>query len=686
MSKKSAPLSPGPNPFFLRWGTLLAGGIIVLAALAAYANSFSGPFLFDDVGSITNNPTILHFGSALSPPTNAGTGGRPLFNLTFALNYAVGGMDARGYHAFNLLIHALAGLTLFGVVRRTLASRLATRGSEILNLRFEMPEATLLALAVAVIWVVHPLQTEAVTYISQRAESLMGLFYLLTIYCFVRSTDETGERRMASGERVEKEARDPKVSRPLASCLWPLASIGACLLGVLTKEIIVTAPVMVLLYDRTFVAGSFREAWRLRWKYYLGLAGTWLLLAHEMTGLGQRAVGFDEGGTDTWWTYALTSCRSAVLYLKLAVWPHPLVFDYGHYMIQHASEAVPYALVLAALLITTAMALWRWPVAGFAGAWFFLILAPTTSVVPIGGQPMAEHRMYLSLAAVVGCIVLGLYKWMGRRSLVLFAAMAVGLGCLTIERNKVYYSRLALWTDTVAKQPDNARAHNDLGNAYLALGRLPEATTEFQAALRIYPDYMDAHYNLGGILAKTPAQWPEAISHLEAALQIDPDNADAHNALGGVLMNFPDRLPEAMGHLNEAVRIKPDLADAHNSLAIILAGTVGGLPDAISEYETALRIKPDFAMAHYNLATALSQTPGRQSDAITEYEAALQLKPDLAQAHTNLGIILANIPGRLPEAIQHFEAALQLEPDSPSARQNLHMARQALEESQAVQH
>jgi tetratricopeptide (TPR) repeat protein len=460
----------------------------------------------------------------------------------------------------------------------------------------------------------------------------------------------------------------------------------ACLLGVLSKEIIATAPVMVFLYDRTFVAGSFREAWRLRWKYYLGLAGTWLLLAHEMTGLSQRAVGFDEGGTGTWWTYMLTSCRSAVLYLKLAVWPHPLVFDYGHYMIQHVSEAIPYALVLAALLLGTAMALWRWPVVGFAGAWFFLILAPTTSVVPIGGQPMAEHRMYLSLAAVVGWVVLGLYKWMGRRSLVLFAALAVGLGGLTLQRNKVYHSRLAIWTDTVAKQPDNARAHNDLGNAYLALGRLPEATTEFQAALRIFPDYMDAHYNLGGILAKTPARWPEAISHLEAALQIDPDNAEAHNALGSVLMNFPDRLPEAMGHLNEAVRIKPDFADAHNNLAILLAGTVGGLPDAISEYETALRLKPDFAMAHYNLATALSQTPGRQPDAIAEYEAALRLEPGLAQAHTNLGIILANIPGRLPEAIVHFEAALQLEPDSTSARENLRMARQALEASQAAQH
>jgi Flp pilus assembly protein TadD len=500
---------------------------------------------------------------------------------------------------------------------------------------------------------VHPLQTEAVTYISERAESLMGLFYLLTIYCFVRSTDETGERAQdttsASGSQLSTLRSRLPVRRSFSEGGWSLASICACLLGVLTKEIIVTAPVIVFLYDRTFVARSFREAWRQRWKYYLGLAGMWLLLAHQMSGLGQRAVGFEEGAT--WWTYVLTSCRSAVLYLKLAVWPHPLVFDYGHYMIQHVSEAIPYTLVLAALLLGTVIALWRWPVVGFAGAWFFLILAPTTSVVPIGGQPMAEHRMYLPLAAVIGWVVLGLYKWIGRRSLVLFAAMAVGLGGLTIQRNKDYHSRVAIWSDTVAKQPDNARAHNNLGNAYLALGQLPEAADEFQSALRIDPDFADAHFNLGGILAEIPERWPEAISHLEAALQVQPDNAEAHNILGSVLVNFPDRLPEAMAHLREA-----------------------------------LRIKPDFALAHYNLAAALSQNPEQRPEAIAEYEAALQIDPGLAQAHTNLGIILANIPGRLPEAITHFEAALQIEPDSDSARENLRMARQSLEASQAAPH
>src|SRR5580692_2833732 len=193
----STPPRPASKMFLGRWGILLAGGIIVLAALIVYHNSFSVPFIFDDEASIVDNPTINHLGCSLSPPPDATTGGRPILNLTFALNYALGGMNVWGYHAFNLLVHILAGLTLFGIVRRTLLERptfnLQHPTSKSDNSISPKPsfaeDATLLALAVAVIWVVHPLQTEAVTYISQRAESLMGLFYLLTLYCFIRSAE-----------------------------------------------------------------------------------------------------------------------------------------------------------------------------------------------------------------------------------------------------------------------------------------------------------------------------------------------------------------------------------------------------------------------------------------------------------------------------------------------------------------
>jgi tetratricopeptide (TPR) repeat protein len=705
----SAPPSARPDSFLARWGTCLAGGIILLAALAAYHNSFSGPFILDDPLAITGNPTIKHLGSALSPPASATTGGRPVLNLTFALNYALGGMNAWGYHVFNLLIHALAGLVLFGLVRRTLM-RPVLRG------RFGA-EAVPLALAVAVIWVVHPIQTEAVTYISQRAESLMGLFYLLTLYCFIRGAED---RRQASGIRHQgkefktqnSEAVLPPSSglTPDTSRLWFTASVLGCFLGTMSKEMIATAPVMVLLYDRTFVAGSFREAWRLRWRYYLGLACTWLLLARLMIGLGQRSVGFDQGVT--WWSYALTSCRSVVLYGKLALWPHPLVFDYGSHFIHHATEALPYALVLAALLVGVVIALWRWPAIGFAGAWFFIILAPTSSVVPVAKQPMAEHRLYLSLAAVVGLGVLALYRLIGRRGLIVCVAAAAGLGWLSVQRNNDYRSEQAIWSDTVAKRPDNARAlynlgcafgkksdrmpeaitaykealrinpdyaeaHNNLGTVLFKIpGRLPEAIAEYEAALRINPDYADAHSNLGTALFDVPGRLPEAIAEYEAALQIDPGSAETHNDLGNALLKVPGRLSDAMAEYQAALRINPGYAEAHNNLGDVLAQMPGRLSDAIAEYETALRIKPGYVEAHYNLGNALFQSD-RFTTALGEYKIAIQLKPDYAEAHNNLGNTLAEL-GRLSEAIGQYEIALQLRPDYVNARKDLEQVREVM--------
>jgi tetratricopeptide (TPR) repeat protein len=711
MSKKSRARAPvvsrpaaasgEPNAFLARWGVLLAGGVIVLAALAAYHNSFAGSFIADDHDGIVENATIRHWASAFSPPSDTTTGGRPLFNLTFALNYALGGMNAWGYHAFNLLVHMLAALTLFGIVRRTLASRLATRGfqisdfkskiveapataqSEISNLKSEIFQGppTVLALAVAVIWVVHPLLTQTVTYISERAESLMGLFYLLTLYCFIRGVDAAGERREAKGERSEVKSDKAEAGRrPLASNLWPLASIFACLLGVLTKETIVTAPALVLLYDRTFVAGSFREAWRRHWRYYLGLAVTWLLLAHQMIGLKQRGAGFNDGVS--WWHYALTSCRSVVLYFKLAFWPHPLVFDYGSkaIIVQHAAEVGPQALILAALLVGTAIALWRWPAVGFAGAWFFIILSPTSSVVPVSFQPIAEYRVYLSLAAVVALVVVGLYWLIGRRSLVLFAVMAVGLGWLSVRRNDDYRSELAILRDTVAKQPDNARAHNNLGLVLTHIaGCEAEAVAECETAVKLEPNSAGDHAELGLALANIPGRQPEAIAEYQAALHLKPDFIEVYNNLA-ISLEETGNVSAAMAEYQAALKINPASAWTHNNLGFLLAGMPGRLPDAILEYEAALKTDPDMFLARYNLANALAQQH-HYAAAREQFDEVLKLNPDYADGHVGLGVLLVRM-GRLDDAIAQFETALQIEPGNPSAQGDLAMAKKMQQKSQ----
>jgi tetratricopeptide (TPR) repeat protein len=628
--------------------------LIIAAGIGAYHNSLQGPFILDDVASILENPQIRHLwpiGDALSPSASSLMGGHPVVNFLLVVNYALGGLAVWGYHALNLTIHILATLTLFGIVRRTLLR-------PVLGAHFEA-SGEWVALAVAVLWAVHPLQTEAVTYVSERGESLMGLFYLLTLYGFIRGVESPGHGR------------------------WFVLSVVACALGMATKEVMVTAPLMVLLYDRTFVSQSFREAWSRHGRLYLGLAGTWLLLGYLMAGsrnLLDRSVGYGLGITG--WTYALTECRVVVHYLWLALWPAPLVFDYGDattdITIWHLAEATPYALILAVLVAGVLVELRRQPAMGFLGAWFFVILAPSSSVVPVAGQPMAEHRMYLPLAAVVTIAVVGAFA-LGKRLFnkqqgVVLGCMAGGfvavlLAFLTIQRNRDYYSALTIWQDTVDKRPDNPRAHDSLGTVLFQAGKVQEAIGHYEQTLRIDPDYAEAHYNLGNALARTD-KIGEAIAHYEQALRLKPDYAEAHYNVGVVLMG-QGRLQEAIGHYEQALQSKPDYAEAHNNLGAALI-TEGRLPEAIGHYERSLQINPQNAEAQYNLGIALVQV-GRLTEAIEHWEQALRIEPDLAEAHYNLGVALEQA-GRVQEAIGHYEQALRINPDHPDAHNNLGIA------------
>jgi tetratricopeptide (TPR) repeat protein len=639
--------------------------VIVLAGLAAYHNSFSGPFVFDDPAAIIENPTIRRLWSmadVLSPPIWQTVGARPVINLSLAINCAFGGTEVWGYHAMNLAIHLLTGLALFGVVRRTLALRVASDDSAL------QTEAAWLGGTVALLWTVHPLQTEAVTYTIQRTESLMGLFYLLTLYCFLRGVESSladGGAQGASPLQTggsRSGGPNPQTTRRR----WLGLSIGACLLGMGSKEVMVSAPVMVLLFDRTFVAGTLREAWHRREKFYLGLAATWLPLAYLVASAGGNRGGTTGTGSGvTLGAYALTQFPAVVDYLWLSVWPHPLVFDYGVEWVKDALDAVPAALVVIALVAGTLVALRRWPVIGFAGAWFFSILAPT-SLVPGARQTMAEHRMYLALAAVVSLLVLGLYSWAGRRSLAVWLAAAVGLGWLTVERNRDYRTELAIWSDTVAKRPGNPWAQCNLGMALYEDGRAAAALPYFEKSIKIDPAEAGAQNDLGLALAQL-GRLPEAVTAYETALRLRPNFAEAHNNLGLALSDL-NRPAEALPHLERAVRLKPQLDAAHFNLGIALLHL--GRPDeAVIRFREAIQINPRYAAAHTNLGNALFQL-GRPTEAIGEFETATRLDPQDVKAQFNLAMVLSQV-GRNQEAITHFQEVLRLRPDDDEARDHL---------------
>ena len=263
---------------------------------------------------------------------------RPVLKLSLALNYAIGGRDARGFHAVNLAIHTLAGLTLFGVVRRSLRAPAAAA-------RFGAA-ADGLAAAVALLWLLHPLQTQAVTYIVQRGESLMGLAALTTLYCSIRA---------AQGRRARA---------------WSVAAVAACSVGMGTKEVMVVVPLLVLLHDRCFLAGSAARALRQRRGLYAGLVATWVVpavwIGPETLFAGEFAR--PDLPTPAPLEYALTQPAVILHYLRLALWPSPLCFDYLWPPARGVGEILPAAFVLGALLGAGAWLLWRDSGLGFLAA------------------------------------------------------------------------------------------------------------------------------------------------------------------------------------------------------------------------------------------------------------------------------------------------------------------------------
>ncbi|MBL9187302.1 MAG: tetratricopeptide repeat protein [Opitutaceae bacterium] len=621
-----------------RVATWLSAALIVAAAFAAYANSLRVPFIFDDHAGILENQTIRNLGDlgqVLAPPRNgSGVAGRPLVNLSLALNHAIGGTAVTGYHVANILLHALAGLALFGTVRRTLLRPM-------LRARFG-GVARPIALASALLWVLHPLQTESVTCVIQRTELIVGVFYLTLFYCYLRAAEG-------------------------GSACWTALAIAASFAGMASKEVMVTAPFLLLLHDRTFVAGSFAEAWRRRRGLYLGLgASLGLLVLLVLGGGGTRgeAAGFGVGVA--WWEYALKQCEAILLYLKLTVWPHPLVLYYGTDVVKDPLQVWPHILGLGALVVGTLVALWRWPVLGFLGMWTLGILAPSSSVVPLVSQTVSEHRMYLPLAAPMVFGVAALFAAIGRRAFIVTAVATVAWGVVSVRRNTDYRSELAIWTDTVAKAPNNARARNNLGDALVLAGRSAEALAEFQAALRLEPNSAEARYNIGTILlnAGRPA---DAIPFLAETIRLKPNFARAHNNLGSSLLQT-GRLREGIEQLQAALKLQPDIPEAHCNLARA-ALDLGDPAGALGHAERALAVKPGMALAHFHRASAFLNL-GDPARAIPELEAAVRSQPDYAEALSNLGSLLYQA-GRPAEAIPRYEAALKYRPNSADTFSNL---------------
>jgi tetratricopeptide (TPR) repeat protein len=671
----------------------LAAVLLAVAIAIVYGRALDVPFVFDDNESVVTNTSIRslwpligtdeHRGP-LNPVRDLPTTARPVVNYSFALNYYFGGLDLTGYHLVNFIVHFGNAMLLLIVVRRTL--QLPYFGGRFAG------AAGWLAFAAALLWSVHPLLTDAVVYITQRTELLMAWFYLATLYCSLRywSTfplprrEGLGEGSFIPSKSLEGDTYEATSSR---RTLWLTLAIVACLCGMLSKEVMVSAPIVILLFDRTFISRSFGAAFRRSWKLYLGLALTWIpLLVLSRYSPRSKSSGFElcENFHNVF-LYWLTQCKVLLMYLKLAAWPWPLRCAYE---LPKVDSFASFCIYVVPVLLMSALALWllkRNSPIGFVFVFVGAVLAPT-SIVPILTEMAAERRMYLPLAALMAAVVVAIYLFVRRqlaisraagdsspnsKAPILAAAVSVILlvtvySIVGSHRISDYHNQTLMWQQVADSQPLNYMAHYNLGLIYNEAGREADSIKELQTSIEAHPRYPASRSALGFALMHA-GRMPEALASIQAALEINPEYVPALNNMGIALTKLGN-LNEAIQYLERAVRLDPGHADAHNNLGEALL-QVGRTAEAEEQFRAAQSLTPGDAGVLYNLAMS-HRSKGDLTQAIDLFERAIKIRPDFAEAHINLGVALHQ-SGNIRGAAEHFERFQQLRPNDPGGYANL---------------
>lgn len=624
-----------PTPGGLNWTTTerWMPWALLLCGVAAYANSLEGHFVFDDRKHIVEDGTI----EQLWPPTRMmWLRPRPLTRFSFGLNHWLHGRQVAGYHLVNVAIHLLAGLTLWGITRRTLAFINVSKGHTTSANR-----GSWIAFSVALLWLVHPLTTQAVTYLVQRAESLTAMFYLVTLYAVIRSAT----------------TRSPAV--------WNALAVGACAMGMATKEVMVTAPGVILCYDRTFLSRSFSAALKKRRWLYVGLAFTWVILfgiIGPTRPLGGVTMGF---GTKTVTAIQYTAAQPGVLlhYFKLCCWPNPLCFDYAWPVDRDFLAVVLPATLISLLLASTVWAFVARHPTGFLAVSFFLILAPTSSIMPI--QDLAvEHRMYLPLATVIPLLVMliaGVFSRCGlhgsKLAAVTLFATAASLAASSATRNADYHDETALWRTVLATAPYSPRAHYNYARSLTGPETFKLAVDHYRQAIALQPNFARAHDNLG-VLLGSQGYFQQALTAHARAHKLDPRSSEPLNNIGHLYAVQGDHRQAAL-YFRQSLVLHPDNVQAHYNLAHSLTG-LDKTSQAIDHLRKAIACQPDFSAAHNNLAALLFQQ-GQREQAIHHYRQAINYRGGYTNAHYNLGNALLE-QGEFAAAARQFLRVLRLAP------------------------
>jgi Flp pilus assembly protein TadD len=607
-----------PSPFIglvraVPWIHIL---IIVFISIIVYSNSFNNDFVVDDesfirdninIRSLENIPAFFYSPAAMVASDSSSWGTRiyrPLRTLSYALDYSLYGLNTTGYHVTSLVLHILVSITLYYII---------------LNL-FNLSSVSLLG---AVIFAIHPVNVEAVSWLSSRADLIGFLFFNISFlyYIYYRKYPNSAK--------------------------YLVFSLIFSFLAYLGKESMIPLPGMIILYDyATRQKKSVKEFLRSHinaWLMFSLLCLAYLVLRFAITGRMSQDQGWWGGSV---YSNFLMMLKATAIYLKLLLFPFELNF---YYVIEPVFTLFDPRVMLSILTILLSVVTIIYfhrknRIIFYLLLWFYLGLVPIANIVPFSFSMMAERFMYMPSAGPIIAVAYGFYslyrgvsveRWKKVCCIFFLGVVISTFSYCTYRRNDVWQNSETLWINVIEEYPDAMFPHYNLGLAYSKEGRLDEAVKEYKIALRLNPFYGDAHNNLG-LAYYLQGKLDEAIVEYRTALILNANDVTAYNNLGLAYLDL------------------------------------GMFDKAIKEFKAALRLKPDYAGAHNNLGNVyLNQ--GRLNDALYEVKIALELDAGSAAFHDSLGEIYIKL-GRYNQAIKAFQEALRLKPESLETTQNLKKA------------
>lgn len=613
--------------------------LIISLCLIAYSNTFHVPFQFDDKDSIVEKKEIRDFDYLIKPLKEgsfarySGIKMRYIGYLTFGLNYRLHGLDVTGYHIFNLAVHVINALLVYFLI-------VATFKTPVMRQNGSPAEQTvrLIALFSSLFFLSHPIQTQAVTYIVQRYASLAAMFYMLSLFMYVKA-------------RLVMTYSEGRRFFPVT--LYILSLVSA-ILAMKTKEMAFTLPLVVILYEFIFFKGSLRR----RILYVAAILMTMAIVPLSMVGMN-KPIGEIIGDVSkatmvqtqmSRLDYLYTQFRVIVTYIRLVFFPVNQNLDYD-YPLYNNFFNIEVLLSFMFLLFIFGLGMYLFyryrntaahtRLITFGILWFFVTLSVESGIIPIV-DVIFEHRMYLPSVGLFMSVSTALFTGIeklddkregaGRTVIALLAVIVVILAGASYARNKVWKSEQRLWEDVVRKSPDKARGHNNLANAYtdqhdkaikhykIALSKIKTETVKGMSEY-----YGEIHYNLASTY-NSKGMDESAIRHYELAIKIYPRNADAYNNLGVIYFD-QGSTDRAIEYYQSALRKKKDHVNAYFNLAEAYF-LKGFIDKSITNYKVFLKYMPDYAEAHYNIAAAYMAKDEKEK-ASKHFSNALRLDPGL---------------------------------------------------------